>query len=266
MNLINLFIWSLGFFLTGFLVFIGTPLFIGPMLDREKRQRLGRIYGAMAAFAFQRFMLFRRKHGGHTLTATSYSGEKRAEEVELNGETMHYEDPNTQMKLFCNRKFGCAYEKSNIITSPSMADLARAGKEFVSNDQHVQEIRWNNPSEGAMTDGGQNVADDGYTRVFASLVRIPERHRFVDLADAFYAAPGSATPSDAKTSEEYTKLSQAGLKSANYMDIMLLLLAYGAGVLAFWALASQQGLGGVSGGVSLPMMVRAGGAVLGVGL
>lgn len=232
----NVILWGIGFYLLGGLLFVGLPILVGPMLPREIRQRLGRVYGHMAMFSLDRALLVRRKHGGYALAASTFHGGKRSEEISMNKETEDYEDTATTMQLLYNKKFGISYGKINIITTPKLSALAKIAKEWYREEKH-------------------RLTTNEVTYYSAS-IPVDATHRMVDMANSIASAPGSADPKLADDTEHYTKLSQAGFKSANWTDTMTLLLAFGLGVLAVMGIfQARASMGGTGGGTSISLMI-----------
>lgn len=240
-------IWYVGWAVVGLMVgtvaFNVAPIIAAPFVSREKRQELGRKFGHMSMFAYGRALLIRRKHGGMALKRSSYDAEKGGETVTLDDETLYWEDPNRQMQLLQSKKFGCVYEKSNMVSSPRLAAIAKTARDYVKAGKHVVHVSRAVEADGGMAERTQ--------RLFSTHVPLPAGSRMVDLAWTASGAPGCGDPGDADTAEEYTKLSQAGFKSPNLMDTLELLIAYGLGVLAMWALAQVGGAGG-GGGIAGP--------------
>lgn len=239
--------WYAGWFvlaimLGGILVCVA-PIVVGPMLDLDRRTKLGRKFGHAAMFAYGRAVLVRRKHGGHALKGSKFDSEKEAEQLTIGGEKKHFEDPNTVMQLLENKKFACAYERSEILTSPKLADIGRAAREFRDGGHHSVRVPVQDPETGEVA---------GEQTMFSTVLPLDVRERMVDLADAFSIAPGSLAPGDAETAEEYTKISQQGFQSADLMTTIQFLTAYGVGALAaYMVVESGHGGGGFS-GVGLP--------------
>ena len=237
----SLILWCTGFFFLGMVLCVGIPILVGPQLPREVRQKWADTWAKLTMRTFDRAMLIRRKHGGYDLVASKFDSEKRGEKMNVNGNEKIATDPNTQMKLWKKKKFGMLYEKSDIITGPKVAELGKKGDEFVRS--------------------GENMIEQEGQKFFSTTLSVDNVWRFCDLASMYHAAAGSADPGDSETAETYTELSQAGFKSANLMDTIPLLLAFGAGVLAVFGLMQARS-GGVGGGVRMPMMIDVMGVLL----
>lgn len=238
----NLLVWALGGLLVGFLVFIAAPVFFAPLFPREQRTVLGRYYARMGAFMLRRPMFVRRKHGGYSLYSGDFNSEYGTEQVDVAGQQYDVEDPYRYVLRWANRKTGVFYEKLNGIYTPVVADCAERYYEVTKGDTDLGSINVGTKEEPQ------------YQDAIAPFVNIDrDDHRLVDAAGVEHSSPGSASPTAVKTVVEYTKRALAGYKSANYQDVMMVLLAFGAGFGAIY-LAKTTG-GGGGGGVAVPIML-----------
>lgn len=234
-------LWAVVGLLSGVLLFIATPIIVGPRLGASNRQRILDFYAEMAMVAFGRAQLLRRLHGGHTIRASEYDSKHEAEKFSLGGETKHAEDVANLMSRLHNKAFGMVYEDSNVIIDPLHAEAGEFHSEQVAAGKHQAAER--------VTD------ENGETRereVYTPDLPVPKVTRLVDLAHISSLVPGSAKLGDTEQAEEYVKISLEGFKSASTMEYMIVLMGFGVGFGVVF-LAMSQG-GSITSTVSLSLM------------
>lgn len=234
-------LWAVVGLLSGVLIFIATPILVGPYLGVGSRQRILDFYVSMAMVACGRAQLLRRLHGGHTIRASEYDSKHEAEKFSLGGETKHAEDVANLMSRLHNKPFGMVYEDSNVIVDPLHAEAGEIHSEQVAAGKHQATERV--------------TGEDGETRereVYTPDLPIPEATRLVDLVHISSLVPGSAKLGDTEQAEEYVKISLEGFKSASTMEYMIVLMGFGVGFGVVF-LAMSQG-GSITSSVSLSLM------------
>lgn len=222
-------LWGVVGLLSGVLLFIATPILVGPMLGVQYRQRILDAYTSMAMVAFGRAQLLRRLHGGYTLRSSEYDSKHEAEKFSLGGETKHAEDVANLMSRLHNKAFGMVYEDSNVVIDPMHAEAGEFHSEQVASGLHA---------------ATEKVEQDGETKlkeVYTPDLPIPSKTRLVDLAQISSLVPGSAKLGDTEQTEEYIKISLEGFKSASTMEYMVVLIAFGVGFGVVFLAMSQGG-------------------------
>lgn len=178
-----------------------------------------------------RALAIKRKHGGWWLKKSSFDAKYGKERTSINGETQHFDDPESLMSRMYGWPFGVAHEKSGTITTPRYAELGEVLRDRVREGSLFYEH-----------DGETYV--NGYVRV------ADDDDRLVNIDHALALMTGDAQPNTTDWAEEITVKSQSVFESGNLVDYVGGLAAFGVAFGAVW-FATQVGSNGGSGGSTI---------------
>lgn len=222
----SLIIWSVAFFLLGFVVYLVGPLLVAPALPYRWRRRFANMYWKQAVVTADRPQVVERKHGGYTLIATNFKP-AWGEEGAIDSKTGHWRDDAGLMGRLFERPIGFIPESYNVITDAKHAHLGKAHMRWAEDGHHRQTLS---------TDGGQIQGFNPYTQV-------PKTPTLVELHDVKGVLGGQADSQLGEVAYDFAEKSQAKLGSRSVIEIMSFIMAYAAAFGLFWFFSSQ-GAGG----------------------
>lgn len=242
MSLISIALWGAMFFMLGLGVFFCLPV-LGPSLPIALRRQLGGWYYDLSAKAFERVLCYVKKTNEATLVRPTWDPDHEAETTDIGDATSYYQDPANKERRLNNKPFSFVLSDLNKIISPLDAMVGK----------HLRQRRENN-DEWIEFDAG----DGSTVRAFNAHVTLPRAPVGVDLQHARAAFGESHEPDDVENCIEYVKKSQLGYKTTNAFNMIMLLMAMGAGAGLAWLIWSNSSVGGDS-VVNVPLIILGGG-------
>lgn len=235
-------LWAFAFYWLGIALYLVAPMLAAPRLSLKRRLQFAKHYFGIGMMALDRALLVARKHGGYSLVPSSYDAGMEAEKITIADEDMHFEDPYEFTTSLHKRRFGLADEERNVIINPRLSELGEEFYRFYHEGKHRVPL---------------NIRDrdvDGFTSVFT----IPKMPRMVNLRDARWMIPGSASPKLAESVKDDIEKSQHPYKTRNYVDLMIgliaMALAFGMVALADYVVGIDSG-GGVAPSVDIGLFI-----------
>lgn len=215
-------LWAIAGWLIGILLYFGGPFFLALAFDDEKRNALANHYSKIGMKLMGRAVLVERGVQ-YDIFKTTHKSEKGGDEFTVGDKTAHVTNETGLLSTLHGKPFGLVpppEENVSVYVSPELAEFGK--------------IEGERKEQGRLLDEDGNYIDE---------VSIPPTRPMLKLGEYVRRmVPESRPLFDLDETEELYRQSQAlfGDKMSN-VQLMVLVIAFGASMLVAWLVMTQAG-------------------------